>query len=546
LPKNFGVCSLNPIGMKRRPGSGLPGLLFILAWLLLSLAAALRGQEAPALPVIRLWVFASKDCGDCRAVQPEALRVLEERVGCRIEARYFDIGDIASYALLTKFEEKYGDTDNEPPVLFIGREVIGGRREMADRLEKSVLRYRDAGGCPWPDEISFPRPGADNRRPPTGTKEKEPASTAAGGEEAAARPAPVYLAFFHQYGCRECQRVFHVLRYVEKRHPAVVVREFDLDRNENKEINEAIGRRFNVPEERRLLTATLFIGADCLQGREITLERIEARIARYGETGSPCPWEIGAAELAAGRQSALDRFRSFGPAAVIAAGVLDGINPCAFTTIVFLVSYLAFIGRRRREILLAGVSFTLAVFLTYFLVGCGLFAFLRRLPVRSLVSVLLTAAVGGLALGLGVLSFLDFLKARRGDLRGIVLQLPDRVKGRIRLTISRQLRRRGLPAAAFAAGFAVSVLELACTGQVYLPTITLIAGREGLRGRGLALLLLYNAAFILPLAAVFMAVYFGAASERLAGFARRRVAAVKFFTAILFFALGALLLATLL
>ena len=530
----------------KRPGSGLPVFLFGLAWLLLPpLAAGIHAQEKPALPVVRLWVFASKDCGDCRAVQPEALKGLEEKLRCGIEARYFDIGDIASYALLTKFEEKYGDTDNDPSVLFIGREVIGGEKEVADRLEKAIVRYREAGGCPWPDGVSFPPPGEGrmSAAKPEETKPGRPAGVVS--EKAGEKPAPIYLAFFHQYGCRECQRVFHLIRYVEKKHPAVVVREFDLSRKENQEINEAIGRRFNVPEERRLLTATLFIGAECLQGREITLERIEARIARYAATGSPCPWEIGAEDLAAGRRSALDRFRSFGPAAVAAAGAIDGINPCAFTTVVFLVSYLAFIGRRRREILLAGISFTLAVFLTYFLVGGGLFAFLRRLPARSLLPVLLTAAVGGLALGLGVLSFLDFLKARRGDFRGIALQLPEPVKGRIRLTISREMRRRGLLPAAFAAGFAVSVLELACTGQVYLPTITLIAGREEMRRAGLAYLLLYNAAFIMPLAAVFLAAYFGAASQRLADFARRRVAAVKLLTAVFFLVLGTLLLASL-
>ena len=69
--------------------------------------------------------------------------------------------------------------------------------------------------------------------------------------------------------------------------------------------------------------------------------------------------------------SILTRFRSLSVAAVVLAGLIDGVNPCAFATILFFVSYLAVSRRQRREMLLVGGAFALGVFVTYFAVGLG-------------------------------------------------------------------------------------------------------------------------------------------------------------------------------
>ena len=52
------------------------------------------------------------------------------------------------------------------------------------------------------------------------------------------------------------------------------------------------------------------------------------------------------------------------------AGLIDGVNPCAFATIIFLISMLAFLVQGKREMLTIGFGFTFAVFgiKTYFFV----------------------------------------------------------------------------------------------------------------------------------------------------------------------------------
>jgi len=83
------------------------------------------------------------------------------------------------------------------------------------------------------------------------------------------------------------------------------------------------------------------------------------------------------------------------------------------------------------------------------------------------------------------------------------------------------------------------VVELACTGQVYLPTIIFVLGLPDWRARATLALVVYNLMFILPLVAVFLLVYFGTTSQQLTGWMQRRAAAVKLGMAVLFLLLAA-------
>jgi threonine/homoserine/homoserine lactone efflux protein len=93
-------------------------------------------------------------------------------------------------------------------------------------------------------------------------------------------------------------------------------------------------------------------------------------------------------------------------------------------------------------------------------------------------------------------------------------------------------------------GLVVSVLELACTGQLYLPTLLFVQGEPGLRAHALSYLVLYNVFFVVPLIVVFVVAALGVSSARLAGLVQRHTGTVKLLTAIVFAVLGAFLFGT--
>lgn len=185
-----------------------------------------------------------------------------------------------------------------------------------------------------------------------------------------------------------------------------------------------------------------------------------------------------------GGRAALDENNSFPyPIAVLLlAGFLDGINPCAFATIVFLVTSLLAGGGRREKLLFIGLGFCIAVFLTYFLLGLGLFQFFRLSYTRFWLGTLLNwVLIVGLVV-MAVISFHDaFLYRRTGRQDGIVMKLPRRITQLIhkliRLDLSSSYYYNGSLirldlsnwhyfAGSFLLGCVVTILESICTGQL--------------------------------------------------------------------------------
>lgn len=236
---------------------------------------------------------------------------------------------------------------------------------------------------------------------------------------------------------------------------------------------------------------------------------------------------------------ALDRYDV---AKVLAGGLLDGINPCAFTTLVFLCSFLAYAGYGRREVAVIGGLYTLGTFVAYFALSVGTAEVLVRLGSYRLFHLLFSGAVVPFTVFVAVLSFRDaWILTRTGSGRGTALQLPDAVKGRIHTLIRERLRGGRLGAGAFILGAFIALFEYACSGQVLVPTLATVvlkadpvSGGMALKARALAYLVLYNLAFIAPMLAVFGVTLAGVASERLARLARAHLPTARVLLGILF------------
>jgi hypothetical protein len=346
----------------------------------------------------------------------------------------------------------------------------------------------------------------------------------------------VYLAYFFDPSCLECARVNAELSQLQAQYPQLVVQKYELP--QEAALNEAMSEKYGLPDEYHLLAPMIFIGEDYLLPTEINLERLQALIENPEVAKAPPPWANLAGNEEAATSQIVERFNQFSLLAVAGAGLLDGVNPCAFTTLIFFVSYLALVGRKGRDILLVGSAFTLAVFLTYLLMGLGLAEIIRQVSSFNLIGRLIYGLTAIICLGLAFLSLLDYFKIRQGRLTEISLQLPKSLKQRIHQTIRTHSRMRGYVGAAFGAGVLVSLFELACTGQVYLPTIVFVTGVAELRLIALAYLVLYNLMFIVPLAFVFGLTYLGTSSQQFTTFFQAKAGTVKLLTAALFGVLG--------
>ncbi len=491
---------------------------------------------------VRIVYFYAEDCPHCVAIVNDLLQPLKEQYGDSFEVKMVEISSPEQYRLLLQAEALYGIKPEQRglPTLILNDEVMIGESQIRERLACQVDSCVVAGGTEWPAisglQAVAPTFSGITIQP---LSEEGPALCETEAEDNCEINYPpqatVWAAYFYQTGCQVCDRAKYDLDYVASQYPQLVVEEYNVQ--ENAALAEWLASAHRLPERLHLATPVIFVGDDYLLETQITAEALTALVVEYTGTGAARTWTDFDAEAA--QKGILDRIEGWGLLTVAFAGLIDGLNPCAFTTLIFFVSYLSLSGRRGRQVLAVGAAFTIGVFLAYLLVGIG---FWKVLDLLGGVLITLSRWVYGitaaLCLVLAVLSLRDFLRARRGDIGDMALNLPHALRMRINAIVRQGRRSEAFVAGAFVTGVAISFLELACTGQVYLPTIIFAMSHEGLRARAFAYLLIYNLLFILPLVVVFVLVYRGTGSKQLTAFLQRNAAWVKLGLAALFAALA--------
>jgi cytochrome c biogenesis protein CcdA len=188
---------------------------------------------------------------------------------------------------------------------------------------------------------------------------------------------------------------------------------------------------------------------------------------------------------------------------VLASGVADGFNPCAFALLVLFATYTLTLANAvtadgtptleaRRRLLGAGSLYVGAVLVTYFIIGLGLLSFLGWLGRDHLVA--RGAAILALFMALWMLKDV-FLPGV-----GPSMMAPSGTHGRLQ----KAMERGGLTGMLIA-GVLVGICTVPCSGAIYLDIVAVLhASGGGLTG--IALLALYNIAFIVPLLILLLAV----------------------------------------
>ncbi len=182
--------------------------------------------------------------------------------------------------------------------------------------------------------------------------------------------------------------------------------------------------------------------------------------------------------------------------AVLVAGAVDGINPCAFTVLLlFITALLATlkageqnINATRARLVGLGSIYIGAVFLTYLALGVGLLK-VADLFTRQHAPARIGALV---AILIGLWMVKDYFLPDWGPR----LQAPGKVAD-----YARQAARKATVPALILGGFLIGLCTVPCSGAVYLGVLSLLALQPtALLGYGY--LLLYNVVFILPLVVI--------------------------------------------
>ncbi len=186
---------------------------------------------------------------------------------------------------------------------------------------------------------------------------------------------------------------------------------------------------------------------------------------------------------------------------LLSLAAVDAVNPCALAVLtLMLIAILTYNPEKKRNILLAGMAFTVSVFVMYMIYGLVIIKFFQLIQAITYIRLTLYKILGLAAIILGLLNLKDFFWYRPG---GMMTEMPMFMRPRLKKVIG------GItsPAGAFVVGAFVTIFLLPCTIGPYIIAGGILSAMDLLQT--IPLLLLYNLIFVLPMAAITIVVYLG-------------------------------------
>jgi cytochrome c biogenesis protein CcdA len=214
---------------------------------------------------------------------------------------------------------------------------------------------------------------------------------------------------------------------------------------------------------------------------------------------------------------------------LIGAGIIDSINPCAIGVLVFLLAYLLKSGQKDKGLLIHGCTYLLAVFLTYLLAG------LLLLPVIQSMRNFSTNAYLAIAVIIGVFGLLELKEFFKPSKSGSIVEISPKYSAKIK-SISQNISNSLFTT--FGLWVFVALVELPCTGAVYLAVLALMAN-SGLSFSNLTMLIIYNLLFITPLIIILILFYRGMKSEIIDGYIKKYKPYMRLLTGLLLLGMAA-------
>jgi len=307
-------------------------------------------------------------------------------------------------------------------------------------------------------------------------------------------PEPVEkptLYFIHSERCSGCAYVRPVIEQIEEKYSGQIDVEW-IKITEDPERAVEIQQSYGIPMERWGVIPKAFFKDYYCDEVAVCYSELEkevlARIDSQSVTRTPVPSEEGP-----------EFFK------ILLLAAVDSINPCSLAILVILLTAILLkFPERKKKALVAGLSFSIAVFLAYFLTGALIiFGFKSALAVTQLDTLWIYKAIALLAVGLGLVEIRNFFKDPKTC---PVINLPGKWKPYWIRLMEGTLSAKG----ALIIGLFVSVFLLPCSAGPYLIAGGILAGIPWIEA--LSWLLFYDAVFIVPMVAVTLLVYGGLAA----------------------------------
>lgn len=343
------------------------------------------------------------------------------------------------------------------------------------------------------------------------------------------------LVFFHEIGCSHCAHTDLFLESIQPNYPDLEILHFEISEGD---AQDKLSRMLSAYDVELGSVPILFIGDVAIvggtfygfydepykvSGRQADM-LLEQAIQRAIDEESESPLARIEGVEGGGLSDSLTI-----PAVIVAAAI-DSVNPCTFAVLVLLLGTLIVAQKKGKKglVLKAGLAFTVAIYISYYLMGIGVFTAIQAAGVQRPFIIV----VSSLAILLGIWNMKDFFAYGKW----FSIEVPKRWRPAVKRLTSSVVSIPG----AFFVGVLDSLFLLPCSSGPYIAILALLSSADTPPASGLLYLALYNFIFVLPLLLITFAVHFGyTTTARAERWRSARLGKLHLASGILMFLLGA-------
>jgi cytochrome c biogenesis protein CcdA len=312
-------------------------------------------------------------------------------------------------------------------------------------------------------------------------------------QEETPREIEINVYYFWGEGCSNCEKVKNseILEKIEE-ETKIKIQSLEVYYNqENREKYNYFANALNINQYQR---GVPFLVIDC-NGEYFSLTGSTQIIEKTKEKIEQCI--NGEIENSTNETQKKD-LNKITLGTIIVASIIDSVNPCAFGVLIFLLATMLSIGSSKRA-LKYGLIYCFVIFLVYFSAGLGIIKILTSF--NNIINYFILIAGILVFLG-GIIEIKDFFYYGKG----FTLKIPDKVKPTLE-----KITKKGTFGAILLLGILVAIVELPCTGGIYLAILSMMTLNQVI---AIPYLALYNFIFILPLLITVFITYYGTKTEK--------------------------------
>ncbi len=318
-----------------------------------------------------------------------------------------------------------------------------------------------------------------------------------------ATAAATTIVVFHEIGCSDCAHTEAFLESIHPKYPHLEILHYEVSETESLELLAGLLAAYDVKQDS---VPMVFIGDVAWIGGTF----FGLYDTPYSVSGRAADMTLESAiqlAIEANAVSPLDRIVETDTAtlaegltipAVIVAAAIDSVNPCTFAVLLLLLGTLIVAQRKGKKglVLKAGLAFTVAIYISYFLLGIGVFSVIKASGIEKQFIIVVSC----LAILIGLWNMKDFFAYGKW----FTIEVPKRWRPTVKKLTSSVVSIPG----AFFVGILDSFFLLPCSSGPYIAILALLSKNTS-HTTGIWYLLLYNLIFVLPLLIITFAVHFG-------------------------------------